>query len=528
MSRILSGQFLRIALCLGMLGQSAVCASCALPPQGAKAVARKMRLAIRQLDADPETGDKAVVAVEAMAAWDGKPGAIALLDAANTLAGMAAPIVEKRRKGLRKEGGSGRLKRTRYELRSVDDTAEAIARTLAKMRSPAALAAMLQRLTDKGSSLPLWLRLELAGRVADLPKDKLNWRSRGRKPGDAETTIALLATAAGLGQRAGDVCGGWVAQQLQHENEDVRIRAAAALGLLAWPAGIELLIARLEHEEGEVREALLDGLTVLTGQDPGDSGASWRAWLQAEGAPYVGGKKPLSKGDASIRKRDTSSSTVSGSYFGIEQTGDSILYVFDNSLSMRAKLKKAAGSKGQGAAPKPITRWDLCRAELKQALRGLRPGQKFNLVSFANKARSFASVMQPVTPKNISQAVAWIEDLKLELQTNVFDALELGFLIAGRGSGDRYYASEVDTMFFLSDGAPTIPKLGRSGMGPDDSDRILAAVQRWNALGRVHIHAVGIGLPNRKKDRNKKGALWPTIFLKKLAEQNGGRFVLRR
>jgi hypothetical protein len=65
-------------------------------------------------------------------------------------------------------------------------------------------------------------------------------------------------------------------------------------------------------------------------------------------------------------------------------------------------------------------------------------------------------------------------------------------------------------------------------MGPDDSDRILAAVQRWNALGRVHIHAVGIGLPNRKKDRNKKGALWPTIFLKKLAEQTGGRFVLRR
>ena len=78
---------------------------------------------------------------------------------------------------------------------------------------------------------------------------------------------------------------------------------------------------------------------------------------------------------------------------------------------------------------------------------------------------------------------------------------------SGRGVGDRYYEPEVDTMFFLSDGAPTIPKLNESGIRQDDSDRILRAVARWNALGRVRIHAVGLGLQKRQKERNAKGRL---------------------
>ena len=213
--------------------------------------------------------------------------------------------------------------------------------------------------------------------------------------------------------------------------------------------------------------------------------------------------------------------------------GRSILYVFDNSLSMKAKVGKAvAGQKAKDKAPttgpKRKTRWDVCREELATGLRGLRPDQKFNLVSFANKARCFSADMQFATEQNVESAIDWITSLKLELQTNVFDALELGFQIAGRGSEDRYYASDVDTMFFLSDGAPTIPNRTQSGMTRDDADRILDAVLRWNVLGRIKIHSVGLGLQKRKNDRNPKGRLWPMIFLKKLAEQNGGRYVSRR
>lgn len=508
-----------------------------LTAQSVKSAARAMRSAIAALDEKPDTGKAAVAAIEVMAAFDGKPAAAALLDAASKLAGMAAPIVEKRRKGLAREVGSGRLKRTRYELRGVDDASEAVAASLAKLQSEDALKVMLSRLTDQSSTLPLWLRLELAARIAELPEANMKWRQGSRRgAGKArtdDTLLALIATAAGLGNRAGVKCGKWLILQSQHSNPDIRRQAIKALGVIAWSPAIEMLIVRLGQERGAMHEALLDALTVLTGQNPGDSKASWQAWLKAEGGPFVRGEKPLSQGKASARKKKSAGNTVVASYFGIEQAGDSILYVFDNSLSMKAKLGKAAArgrtsGKAPTTGPKRKTRWDVCKAELKVGLRGLRPNQKFNLVSFANKARSFSAVMQPATKENVARATEWINSLKLEFQTNVFDALELAFQIAGRGSEDRYYASEVDTMFFLSDGAPTIPNLDRAGIKQDDSDRILSAVQRWNALGRITIHSVGLGLQNRKKDRNPKGRLWPMIFLTKLAEQNRGRYASRR
>lgn len=508
-----------------------------LTAQSVASAARAMRSAIAALDEKPETGLAAVAVIEAMAAFDGKPAAAALLDAASKLAGMAAPIVEKRRKGLASEGGSGRLKRTRYELRGVDDASVAVAASLAKLKSKEALKVMLSRLTDHSSTLPLWLRLELAARIAELPAANMKWRQSSRrgsgKAGANDTLLALIATAAGLGPRAGAKCGKWLSLKSQNSNPDVRRQAVKALGMIAWAPAIELLIARLGQERGVVHNALLDALTVLTGQDPGDYEASWQAWLKAEGGPFVRGEKPLSKGKASARKKKSAGNTVVSTYFGIEQAGDSILYVFDNSLSMKAKVGKVKAKDGASGeapitGPKQKTRWDVCKVELKVGLRGLRANQKFSLVSFANKARSFSAGMQPATKENVASAIEWIDGLKLEFQTNAFDALELAFQIAGRGSEDRYYASEVDTMFFLSDGAPTIPNLSRSGITQDDSDRILSAVQRWNALGRIRIHSVGLGLQNRKKDRNPKGRLWPMIFLKKLAEQNRGRYVSRR
>lgn len=520
--------FVPVAVGLALLAVEALPGQSAKGPK-LKPAMRELRAAIGKLDEKPGSGRRAVAAIEALSAFDGKPAANALLDAARRLAGLAAPIAGARGKALRGGGGSGRLKRTRYELRNVNDSLAAVARTLRSLRSEAALAVMLKQLAERGSTLPLWLRFELAGRIGELSNGKsTRLAPRGNKKLPVATRLALLAAAESLGPRADDTTVKWVVEQMQHGNVDVRVRAVAAMAKLARPAAIEQLIVCLDQEQGVVHEALLDALTVLTGVDPGDSAASWRAWLAAEGGPFVRGERPLGKGDAGMRKRsDTSGRTVVSSYFGIPQTGDSILYVFDNSLSMKAKLRAAKG-KGPTTGGGPTTRWDLCRVELKAALRGLRPQQRFNLVSFANKARCFEGGVIPADPKNVARAIAWIDGLKLEFETNVFDALELAFLLAGRGVDDRYYTPEVDTLFFLSDGAPTIPNRAKRGIGQDDCDRILASVRRWNAMDRVTIHAVGIGLQDRKRDRNAKGRLWPAVFLRKLAAGNGGRYVLRR
>ena len=498
-----------------------------LHAQGAKAAVRSMHSSLAALDEKVEAAERAVKAIEALEGFDGKLAAVALMDAAGKLARFAVPVIEKRHKGLASEGGSGRLKRARYELRHIDDALEAVARTFQKFRSKAAREVMLARMSDHASGLPLWLRLDLAVQVAGFPRVEIDWR-RAAKATSIDVLLAQIVAASSLGSRAGSNCGEWLGTLLEHPNHDVRIQAAAALGKLAWPAAVVLMIDRLDHESGQVHEALLDALTVLTSRNPGNSAGSWRAWLESEGVAFTSGTMPMSKGQPRDQKTVADSNTKVSTYFGIEQIGDAILYVFDNSQSMQAKLGKAKKGGRPVTGPTAKSRWDLCRLELKVGLRGLRPDQKFNLVSFANKARSFEPAMQMATKANVQRACEWIDDLKLEFQTNVFDALELAFMIAGYSSNGGYYANEVDTVFFLSDGAPTIANLNANGIIQDDADRILSAVHRWNLLGRIKIHAVGLGLPNRKNERKQNGRLWPIHFLKKLAAQNFGSYISRR
>lgn len=495
---------------------------------GSKAAVRALRSAVRAIDVSPESGELALAAVRAVGALDGAAGADALLEAITTLERRAADVAKSRRKALAREGGSGRLKRSRYELRNLADATEQATRSLLAMQDPSALDSILDAVLHKGRALPLWVRLRLASRSRELSSARISWGGRGFARGGPEVALGLIRVAGSLGPGAGEACGGWLVEQLSDPNPDVRREAAAALAVIAWPGGIRPLVERLDQERGRVLDGLLDALVVLTSQDPGGSAASWRAWLEAEGAPYVAGERELSVGDARARRRASSGGTSAGTYFGIEQRGAGILYVFDNSLSMQAKLKQPAAAGGPTTGGGPTTRWDACRRELRRALRGLTPDKRFNLVSFANKARCFAPAVLPATDANVERAIAWVDGLELEFQTNVFDALELAFQLAGRGVTDRYYETSVETMFFLSDGAPTIPKLGAGGIVRDDSERILAAVARWNALGRVRVHAVALGLQKRSKDRNKKGQLWPYVFLSKLAAQNGGELVLQR
>ena len=104
--------------------------------------------------------------------------------------------------------------------------------------------------------------------------------------------------------------------------------------------------------------------------------------------------------------------------------------------------------------------------------------------------------------------------LPLKLGPNTYDALEQAFNTAGRGSFDRYYALQADTVFLLSDGAPTIQKLTGPGLNPDNKDAILAAVRRWNPFRRIVVHSIGLGLNKKRR-----------VFMEKLAKENGGRCV---
>ena len=92
-----------------------------------------------------------------------------------------------------------------------------------------------------------------------------------------------------------------------------------------------------------------------------------------------------------------------------------------------------------------------------------------------------------------------------EGKTNTYEALMTALEAGGRGGYDKNYRSDVDTIYFLSDGVPTAGKYL-------EKDDILAEVQRVNSLRRITIHAICIGEMEHH-------------LMKALAGQNGGRFV---
>lgn len=493
-------------------------------------------------------------ALNDLAGLDSAAVARALIQAHGFLEQEAGPLRAARRNLLLRGGGSQRLWPLRVRLQPVRDLEAEVLVALGRLRSKDAGEAMLSALRNNHA---FGLRLLLAERAVDLPEQLLGeavdasarkHNARGEAEGEA---ILLLRLAGALGRRAQKTAA-WATAQLEHPSEIVRREAARALATLCWPGSLEPLIDRLDKEHGATREQILDTLAILTAQGPGNTTTAWRAWLRQSGGPYIRGEVRLGEGSAEHRKRDDkdennrNQGTAAGTYFGIPQDGNDILYVFDASQSMRRAADGSdRGTRGGGRGqpdPDVESRWGLCKKELHGALDKLTPNKTFNLVGFADRLQVFAPKMLRATPTNIARAHQWIDRIRLEFQTNIHDALELSFYMAGRGAKDRYYPVVVDTIFFLSDGAPTRPldpdgRVGPAGQGPriqrDDIEQILAAVRSWNSLGRIVIHTIGLGLNDERMGGRRRGGRGggrgggqgARSFLKRLAEQNAGRFV---
>ena len=151
---------------------------------------------------------------------------------------------------------------------------------------------------------------------------------------------------------------------------------------------------------------------------------------------------------------------------------------------------------------------EAMKAALIAVLGKLGPKDKFNVVSFNDLVHPYASGLVVATPLEISNAQDWVRQLTPMNSTNIYEAMEQAFCFAGRGSFDKYYASGVDTIFLLTDGAPT-----KSDGQPDSTDRVLEGIRQWNSTGRVIVHTIGVG-----KEIND-------TFLKKIAAENHGTFV---
>ena len=90
--------------------------------------------------------------------------------------------------------------------------------------------------------------------------------------------------------------------------------------------------------------------------------------------------------------------------------------------------------------------------------------------------------------------------------TNIFDALEKAFELAGTGHDRQALQPAVDTILFMSDGAPNRGRIV-------DPSAIIAEIARMNEHKKVCIHTIGVG-----KDHDAE-------LMKRIARLNGGTYV---
>jgi hypothetical protein len=154
--------------------------------------------------------------------------------------------------------------------------------------------------------------------------------------------------------------------------------------------------------------------------------------------------------------------------------------------------------------PEQRRRITRAKKEMIRVVNALPRDVRFNLISFSSDVYPWKDAGVQATEKNKKKAETYISDLRAEGITVTDMALEEAF-----GNLD------VDTIYLVTDGAPTHVGMRGPGMPPDSASIIREIHERTkeiNFLREVRIFT--LGFKGAKED-----------FLKKLSKDNGGRYV---
>jgi hypothetical protein len=340
-------------------------------------------------------------------------------------------------------------------------------------------------------------RCALVESLGQLDDPKVREALRKWLVSEKETRIRLEALEALVQLKDADSMEVVRARLLAHENWRVRVAAVSALVRVPQKESVPALIAALEVEVGRVREDVTQALQRLTGQSLAMDANVWKRWWDQNGAAFKIEDVPKSRRLAVSAWDQAAGGKVT--FYGISSISKHVCFVVDISLSMKEPDSVASGK----------SKLDVAKEQLKQAIDGLSDGDTFSIVAFAGSVERWQSKMTKVSATNKDRAKKWIDnDLNLDLGTNIHAGMKAAFEIAGLGSRDSGYQSEIDTIFFMTDGQPTVGEV-------TDALELRRLIREWNRLSRIRIHCIGVG-----KDPN-------IALLYGIAEDSGGQFQHR-
>ncbi len=362
-----------------------------------------------------------------------------------------------------------------------------------------------------------------AARVAGALRDKEAQPALLALAKEGENVLRITALDA-LGELGDPSAGAAIAAALPDPDWQVKAAAVAAARKVRAKETIGPLVALL-RDEGRIAADAMQALVAITG-DSYDRAEMWERWWQRIGERYVvptaAELKARAEALKASRARYGPVREDGTSYHGIETPSKRILFIIDVSGSMDELVIDRASFEGRGY--KNYTKMEIAKGELARTIEGLGPNVRFNILAFAAEVIPWKKGLAQANIVNKSNALKWVEKLQpiggssaqalssalgggdLEKgRTNTYGALSAGFDLAGRGTQDRYYQSEIDTIFFLSDGRPT------AGEYVETRD-IVERICETNRLKKLVLHTIAIG--QFQKD-----------FMRDLAERNGGVFV---
>ncbi|MBK8976338.1 MAG: VWA domain-containing protein [Planctomycetes bacterium] len=291
----------------------------------------------------------------------------------------------------------------------------------------------------------------------------------------------------------------------------VRSAAASNLAKLRTRFALPALIDGYEAELGRRKEpwamdarlhGLLEGLTGL-GIPFGDA-RPWREFWKKEGASFRFAR------EGAQRQRVTDSRYEK--FFSIDLDSDRVLFVVDFSGSMREPVTLHQGTTSAQAGT-TATKAQIVLEELRRIVLALPDGSYFNVIVFSDGVRVWRPArggnpeLVRIDDESRDDLLGnFLESIEPRGPTNLYDALDTALGFAGQGLKDQNYALGFDTVYVLSDGAPSYGRV-------IDKDEIRRLVRETNRLKRLTIHCVTFGQKN------------DTDFLRLLAEENGGRHI---
>jgi hypothetical protein len=436
---------------------------------------------------------------------------------------------------LNKEGPNGKT-----EEKVSGDVTQACLGALRKIANKDVVAEMTKVAKAKGESprvraYCLWaiaLKADLKD-LTDLVEDK--------------QPIVQVAAVDALAERA-DAASAALFVKLLTENRTWEIKLAALRGLEKGgdEKVIEALIEGLgkcRTDEGRLKDQYLQTLKKLVGvevksDDPNAWKAAWAAKKDGKEAP-----------EGATMAEPTE-------FYGLKTRSTRIVFVLDRTGSMaapgsepaRTVFKLPPEATGQGMKEpreetvareectklkkkwddkKVTTRMEVAKKELINTVYVLSPKVHFNVVWYESVAKPWKPELVPATWAWKLDCIKETDRLDASGSTNIWEGLETAFKMletpmkkdtAIRFDKNVNYATSVggaDTFFLMTDGQPTEGRLQKP-------EEIIAELRKVNCLRKVTIHTICVGDINP----NEPPAANPDpIFLKKIADENGGEFM---